>query len=211
MLARMIAMGVVAAVVAAGSVRAADDQAGQPTAPLTPQHAVKGNTLRVDVGTIETVDVSRSFRHAGAHRFILKGVADAEQHAFAEADPLGQVQRLLWFQFESLLPAATGVYDYSKDTAVTIGGREWRASVRRYAAPPEPDGDQAQLYAILARRNLRPPLPALRVRLVHVPPGDQRSELMIIYAEATDATTAPTAAESAGIIARAQAALRFHP
>jgi hypothetical protein len=206
-----IAIGVVIVVLAAGHVGGAHGQAARSAEPLTPVHAVKGNALRVSVGTIETVDVSRSFRYAGAHRFILKGVADAEQHAFAEADPTGKVQRFLWFQFESLLPAASGVYDYSKDLAVTIGGREWRADVRRYTTPPEPDGDQAQLYAILARKNLRQPLPALRVRLVHLPPGDRRSELMIIYAEATDGTSAPTAAESEGIVARALAALRFHP
>ena len=206
-----IAIGIVAAMVAVGQARAASQQTSRPAEPLAPSHAVKGNTLRVDVGTIDTVDVSRSFRYAGAHRFILKGVADAEQHAFAEADPTGQVQRFLWFQFESLLPGATGAYDYGTDAAVTIGGREWRASVRRYTTPPEPDGDQAQLYRLFARRNLRPSLPALRVRLVHLPPGDRRSELMIIYAEATPGAAAPTTAETAGIIERAQAALRFHP
>jgi hypothetical protein len=204
---------VVSVAVAAGPLGAAHDQVGQPTAPLTPAHAVKGSTLRVDLGTIETVDVSRNFRYAGAHRFILKGVADAEQHAFAEADPTGKVQRFLWFQFESLLPAARGAYDYGKDAAVTIGGREWRANVRRYTTPPEADGDQAQFYTIFSAKNLRHPLPALRVRLVYLPDGDQhsRSELMIVYAEATESAAAPTAAESAGIIARAQAALRFHP
>jgi hypothetical protein len=46
---------------------------------------------------------------------------------------------------------------------------------------------------------------------VYLPPGDRRSELMIIYAEATPTAAAPTAQETAGIIERAQAALRFHP
>ena len=206
-----VEIGIVAALVAVGHVWAASGQTSRPVNQLAPSHAVKGNTLQVEVGTIKTIDVSRSFRYTGGHRFILKGVADAEQHAFTETDPSGQVERFLWFQFESLLPAATGAYDYSKDAAVTIGGREWRSSVRRYTAPPEPDGDQAQLYALFARRNLRPALPALRVRLVHVPPGDQRAELMIIYAEATESAAAPSEAEAAGIIARAQAALRFHP
>ena len=205
-----VAIGVVAAITA-GHVWAASGQTNRPADALVPAHAVKGNLLQVDVGTIKTVDVSRSFRYAGGHRFILKSVADAEQHAFAEADPAGQITRLLWFQFESLLPAATGAYDYGKDAAVTIGGREWRANVVRYTKPPEPDGDQAQLYALFARRSLRPALPALRVRLVHVPADDRRSELMIIYSEATGSAAPPTAADTAGIIARAQAVLRFHP
>jgi hypothetical protein len=198
-------------VAVAGQVPAGSEQATGSAGPPAPSHAVKGNSLRVDVGTIASVDVSRSFSYAGGHRFILKGVADAEQHAFAEAGPRGEVQRFLWFQFESLLPGVPGAYDYSKDAAVTIGGREWRANVRRYTTAPEPDGDQAQLYALLARRNLRPSTPALRVRLVHVPPGDRRAELMIIYAEATESSAAPAAADTAGIIERAQAALRIHP
>ena len=206
-----IAIGIATTIAAVGPLSAPSPPTSQSAEALGARHVVKGNTLQVDLGTIKTIDVSRSFRYAGGHRFILKGVADAEQHAFAEADPTGQIQRFLWFQFEALLPSATGAYDYGNDAAAAIGGREWRSNVRRYTTVPEPDGDQAQLYGLLARRNLRPPLPALRLRLVHVPPGDRRAELMIVYTEATEKATAPTAAEAAAILARAQAVLRFHP
>ena len=206
-----VALGIAATIAAVGQLSATSPPTSQSADPRAARHVAKGNTLQVDLGTIKTIDVSRSLRYAGSHRFILKGVADAEQHAFAEADRTGHIQRFLWVQFESLLPTATGAYDYGKDAAVTIGGREWRSNVRRYTTVPEPDGDQAQLYTLFAGRNLRPPLPALRVRLVHVPPGDRRAELMIVYTEATESATAPSAAEAAAILARAQAVLRFHP
>jgi hypothetical protein len=86
---------------------------------------------------------------------------------------------------------------------------EWRAQVGRYTSPPEPDGDQAALYKLFAARGWRPPLPALRARLVFVPAGDRRQELMIIYAEATTSSGPPTAQESADLVARAQAGLRL--
>ena len=176
---------------------------------MAPAHAVRGNTLRVDQPGLSSSSVQRDFRSAGGQRFILKGVADAEQHAFADVAPDGAVTRFYWFQFESLLPAARGSYDYSADSALTLAGLEWRAQVRRYTAPPEPDGDQAALYKLFATRSWRQPLPALRARLVYVPHGDRRQELMIIYAEATPSSAPPTPAESAELITRAQAALRL--
>jgi hypothetical protein len=181
----------------------------QPAAPMPLAHPVRGNSLPVELPGFTSISVQRGFRHAGGQRFVLRGVADAEQHAFAEVAADGAIQRFYWFQFESLLPAAAGAYDYSKDTLVEFAGLEWRAQVRRYTSPPDADGDQAALYKLFAARGWRPPLPALRARLVHVPAGDRRQELMIIYAEATASAGPPTAKESADLIARAQAGLRL--
>jgi hypothetical protein len=181
----------------------------QTAAPLAPLHAVRGNTLRVDLPGVSSIQVQRDFRYAGSHRFILRGVADAEQHAFAAMDATGAIERFYWFQFESLLPAAKGSYDYSKDTPLTIAGLPWHGHLRRYTTPPEPDGDQAALYKLFAAKGWRPPLPALRARLVYLPNPDRRDELMIIYAEATAAAAQPTAKESAELLQRAQAGLRL--
>ena len=178
-------------------------------APLQPAHTVRGNTVRVDWPALSTIHVQRSFRYAGAQRFILRNVADAEQHAFAEVDAGGNIGRFYWFQFESLLPERKGGYDYSKDTALALAGLDWRTNVRRYTAPPEPDGDQDALYKLFTAKGWRQPLPALRARIVHVPADDPRKELMIIYAEATTSSAPPTDKESAGLIARAQAGLRL--
>jgi hypothetical protein len=181
----------------------------QSAAPLTPAHAVRGNTLRVDLPGVSAIQLQRDFRYAGGHRFILRGVADAEQHAFAAVDPTGAIERFYWFQFESLLAAAKGSYDYSKDAAWSLAGLNWRAQVRRYTAPPEPDGDQAAVYKLFAAKGWRQPLPALRARLVYLPAPDRRDELMIIYAEATTSAAPPTAKESAELLERAQAGLRL--
>jgi hypothetical protein len=180
-----------------------------PSAPLTPVHAVRGNTLRVDWPSLSSISVQRDFRYAGGQRFILKGVADAEQHAFAAVDTRGVIERFYWFQFESLLPGATGAYDYTADAATSIAGLEWRTNVRRYVSMPEPEGDQSAVYKLFAARRWQPVLPALRARLVHIPDAERRSELMIVYAESTTSSAAPTADESAALIARAQAGLRL--
>lgn len=179
------------------------------TAAPAPAHTVRGNTLRVDLPGISAIQVQRDFRYAGSHRFVLKGVADAEQHAFAAVDAAGAIERFYWFQFESLLPNAKGSYDYAQDERLLLAGLEWRAQVRRYTAAPDPDGDQAALYKLFAARGWRQPLPALRARLVYLPNADRRDELMIIYAEATTAAAPPTARESAELLARAQAGLRL--
>jgi hypothetical protein len=181
----------------------------QTTAPLVPAHVVRGNTLRVDLPGLTSIQVQRDYRYAGGHRFILRGVADAEQHAFAAVDATGAIERFYWFQFETLLAAAKGAYDYSKDNPLTLAGLYWRTNVRRYTAPPEPDGDQAALYRLFAARTWRPALPALRARLIYVPDPERRTELMIIYAEATASAAPPTASESAELLQRAQAGLRL--
>ena len=79
----------------------------QSTALMALAYPVRGNSLRVDLPGFTSINVQRGFRYAGGQRFILKGVADAEQHAFAEAGVDGAIARFYWFQFESLLPAAT--------------------------------------------------------------------------------------------------------
>ena len=199
--------------IAAAGVPATRTVRGGEAAQITPSlklvHTVRGNTLRVDWPTLSSINVQRGFRYAGAHRFILRNVADAEQHAFAEVDAGGAITRFYWFQFESLLPDRPGGYDYSKDAALTLAGLEWRTNVRRYTTPAEPDGDQAALYSLFAAHGWRQPLPALRARIVHVPADDPRQELMIIYAEATPASAPPTQKESADLLARAQAGLRL--
>jgi hypothetical protein len=181
----------------------------QSAAPLTPAHTVRGHTLRVELPGLTSIQVQRDYRYAGGHRFVLRGVADAEQHAFAAVDATGAIERFYWFQFESLLPAAKSSYDYSKDTALPLAGLNWYAQVRRYTAPPEPDGDRAALYKLFAAKGWRQPLPALRARLVYLPTPDRRDELMIIYAEATTSAAPPTAKESAELMQRAQAGLRL--
>lgn len=177
------------------------------TLPL--RHAVAGNVVRIGDGGLATLTVDKAFRYVGGQRFVLLDIADAEQHAFVLADATGKIQRFYWVQFEQYLPGKEGRYDYGRDQAITLTGREWRAQVRRYSSAANPTSDQGHLYAMFAATGLHPPLPAIRTRLVHVTSADRRAELMIIYAEASSTDAAPTAEEIEAMIARAQAGLQI--
>lgn len=163
-------------------------QAAASTPP--PAHRVSGQVLTAGVGPIKELRFGKEFRYAGGHRFVLKNVADAEQHFFVAAGRDGVIRRLYWIQFESFLPGVGEGYDYSADPAVTVEGVSFRRHLRRWDAPPDPDSDRAAMYAFLAKRGYRVPDGALRVRLVHVPEDDRRRELMIVYAEAPGSSEA---------------------
>ena len=163
-----------------GSPRPAES--GESRAP-TLTRRVAGQVLRAAVGPIRELHFAREFRYVGGQRFILRKTADAEQHFFVVPGKPGTIQRLYWIQFEQLLPSVGKAYDYSADDAVTVGGVSFRRNMRRWDAPPEPDSDRGAMYALLAKRGYRIPDGAVRIRLVHVPDGNPREELMIIYAE----------------------------
>ena len=74
------------------------------------------------------------------------------------------------------------------------------------------DKNIAQLATWLNAQGIR--LAEVRVvpdvqRGLHVPDPERRTELMIIYAEATTSAAPPTAKESAELLERAQAGLRL--
>jgi hypothetical protein len=155
-----------------------------------PAHRVSGQVLPAGVGAIKELRFGKEFRYAGGHRFVLKRIADAEQHFFVVPRKPGTVRRLYWIQFEKLLPGMGESYDYSSDATVTIGGLPFRRNTRRWDVPPEPDSDRAAMYAFLEKQGYRIPDGALRIRFVHVPENDPRQELMIVYAEAPESSEA---------------------
>jgi hypothetical protein len=152
---------------------------------MTPSHRVAGQVVPAAVGPIRELRFAKEFRYVGGQRFILKKVADAEQHFFVDAGKDGTVRGLYWIQFESLLPGIGESYDYSADTDVMVDGVPFRRNVRRWeATPPDPDSDRAAMYAFLEKRGYRIPDGTTRIRLTHVPEGNPREELMVVYAEA---------------------------
>jgi hypothetical protein len=171
---------------------------------------VRGSTtLSIDRGDIRDIEIDRAFRYVGGHRFILRGVADAEQYAFVVADSSGSVQRFYWIQLERYLPsAANATYDYDQDSLVVRDSVDWRVQGRRYTTAPDSGSDRAELYSLLTKAGLRPPQPASRVRLVHLTSQGRRSELMIIYAEASTSSAPLEQAELTGLLARAFAGAR---
>jgi hypothetical protein len=159
-----------------------------PRAParLTPAHRVAGQVLPASVGPIQQLHFAKPFRYVGGQRFVLKKVADAEQHFFVETGEPGTIRRLYWIQFEKLLPGKGHAYDYSSDVELPVDGVAFWRNAWRWNAPPEPDSDRAAMYAFLEKHGLQIPDGAVRIRLVHVPESDRRQELMIVYAEAPE-------------------------
>lgn len=128
------------------------------------------------------VRVSPSFRFVGSQTFVLREVAEVEQHLYAIANG-GEVERLVWIQFERYLPHVDSQYAYPKERVTSLGGLEFDLNVRAYDKPPDAGSDRARAYELLAAHGLRFGIPATRVRLVHVPDNNRRAEVMIIYAE----------------------------
>ena len=151
--------------------------------------------LRKVVGrSIESPDPRRSrleivdgaFRYLGGHRFVLYGLASAEQHVFADADERGRVRRLYWVQFEGYLPGVSGRYDYSESEATAhVSGVPFHADggFRGGSTPAAAKGsDSALVRQLIAGKGLVLPPELLWQRLVWVD-ASGRDELMVVYME----------------------------
>jgi hypothetical protein len=81
-----------------------------------------------------------------------------------------------------------------------IGGLSFLTDTRIYTdysvLKPSPDSDGARGRALLAAKAYRLPTAAIRVRMIHLPNADNRSELMIIYLEALAPTQLPSDAKN---------------
>ena len=167
------------------------------------RHSVNGSTLSAGIGLVDRIQLDPAYRYIGGQRFILQNTADAEQHVFADVDSAGKIRRLYWIQFEEMLKDRKGAYDYSPDTVIMISGLPLWVNAARHSSAPRPGSDREALNGLLERAGLHPPLPATRVRLVYIPDGTKRSELMVIYAEASESTAQPPASEATAAIRRA--------
>lgn len=150
---------------------------------------VEGQTIFSKEFPKADLTFSKDFRYAGSQHLTLYGNAEAEQHIFVDASKGGEVERFYWVQFEHFLASNSRTYDYSSDNKTTIGTTEFMYDVKSwpdYASmqAKDPQSDGAAMVRLLARRDLRFPQKAVRVRMFHFPSADRRSELMIIYGEA---------------------------
>jgi len=92
-------------------------------------------------------------------------------------------------QFEHFFPTNKYTYDYPASRNTDIGGLQFIYDVKSwpdYAAMQieDPASDGAAFSRLLAQHNLAFPKKTARVRMVHLPTPDRRTELMIIYGEA---------------------------
>ena len=98
-------------------------------------------------------------------------------------------------QFERFLPASEGAYRYPADWVVELGGLDFTCDVRAYAGYDalnrEPESDGAYAQRLLEQHGYEFPQAAARLRAIHLPTPDRRSELMIIHALGLDGADAP--------------------
>jgi hypothetical protein len=166
------------------------------------ERTVAGSELRSVADPAIRIRVSPRFKYVGGQRFILRDIADAEQHFFVEADAAKVIKSLYWIQFERYLAGRDGQYAYDTDQPLTLQGWPLRAHVRRFTEPPAADSDRRKAYELLEKAGYVVPMPSTRVRLVHVPESNRRQEVMMIYLEPGGATDL-TAEEASAIIRRA--------
>ena len=177
------------AMAAVAQATAAEPAAG--IVPATPAAIVSGHMVSHPLDKV-VVHVPAAASYAGAERFNLYGVADAEIHVFVEADADRKVRRLYWIQFESYLPSRPDArYDYGEsDRRAELGAiTTWlRATPAPTSATPRAGGDTESVRRILDRAGISVPEEVMSVRMVQLiddPKGTGygRRELMIIYSE----------------------------
>jgi len=173
----------------------------------TLQGRVTGQTLTSPELPGLSLDFAKSFAYGGGQRFILYGVAVAEQHFFVETSVDGLLRRFYWVQFEHYLPTNQSHYRYNPERVAKIGDFDFITDTRVFAhyfgTPSKPDSDSAKAKAFFAAKGYRMPDAIVRARCFYLPDSSNRSELMIIYGEALsqadlDGTAIP-AEESADV------------
>jgi hypothetical protein len=132
------------------------------------------------------IQLPKSVQYVGANRWILYGIADCELHAFVEADPRNNVERLYWVQFESYVPTRPELkHTYDSPRHANIGGMDFY--VDTWARPKDAEtragSDFEHIRTLLRAKDYNMPAGMMSVRLVHLLDEQKRKELMIIYGE----------------------------
>ena len=142
----------------------------------------------------------KDFIYVGGQVVQLYGNAEAEQFLFVMPGSDGTAQKFYWVQFEHFLPTNNRTYGYPSQKPVSIGGLPFTYDVRSFSdyramQESEPGSDGAAIISLLATHNLKFPTKAARLRLIHLPTSDLRTELMVIYGEAISSDGIPVRPE----------------
>ncbi len=147
---------------------------------------VSGSDLISDHDPAVVLRFDPAFRYLGGQKFILYGVADAEQHFFVETTADGQLKSLYWVQYEAYLPGKSYTYDYDDSPLrLTLGGYEFYTDTEVVGLDPDrkrrrgTDGALARQF--LAGRGYELPNDFAYARLVYLTDESRRKELMIIF------------------------------
>jgi len=150
-----------------------------------PDRKVHGTTITSTHDPLVKIRLPKAARYAGAARWDLYQVADAELHVFVEANASRRVQRLYWVQFESYLPNNSFAYEYPFTERTTLGGRDFDVSFRfdRTDKPLRPGSDFERVRMLVGEAGFHLASETMQVRLVHLLEATKRQELMFIYSE----------------------------
>jgi hypothetical protein len=168
---------------------------------------VTGKSVALRTGSLCLARAGRDFRYTGGQRFVLKSVADAEQHFFVRTDGKDTIRQLYWIQAEELLPGQPGGYDYPSDSLPTVGALPWWVNLRAMNGPVQTGSDRAATVRFLTAHGFRFPDLAPRLRLVFVPEPRRRRELMVVYLEAAARAGRDTSLDA--VLARAMQGLEL--
>jgi hypothetical protein len=177
---------------------------------------VQGQTLISKSDPAVQITFAPVFKYAGGQRFLLYGVAEAEQHFYTQSNG-GKIERFYWIQFEHYLPDNKHQYDYPSKRTVDLGGLSFiydTAVFSDYAgAKGNPESDGAKARAMLKKADLVFPAAMARIRMVHLTDTSKRTELMIIYGEALHEKAPPNSEaglEADGPMPELSARIRQH-
>ena len=151
-----------------------------------PERKVKNNVISSERDPDVRIHLPHSAQYVGADRWVLYGIADCELHAFVDADPQKNVQRLYWVQFEGYLPTRPELkHTYDSPRHANIGGTDFYVDtwVRTKDAEVQPGSDVEHILASIRAKGYHMPDGMMYVRLVHLLDEQKRKELMIIYGE----------------------------
>lgn len=163
------------------------------------ERQVQGQVLRSNSDPAVQITFAPQFKYAGGQRFLLYGVAEAEQHFYAQSNGKGQIERFYWLQFEHYLPDNTHQYNYPSKRTVALGDLSFIYDTAVFAdyagAKGNPESDGAKARAMLKKAGLVFPAAMARIRMVHLTDASKRKELMIIYGEALQEKAPPNSEE----------------
>jgi hypothetical protein len=167
--------------------------------PARLERQIQGQVLTSKSDPAVQITFAPQFKYAGGQRFLLYGVAEAEQHFYTQSDASGKIERFYWIQFEHYLPSNKHQYDYPSKRTFNLGGLTFiydTAAFSDYAgAQGNPESDGAKARVLLKKTGLVLPTATARIRMVHLTDSSKRSELMIIYGEALDGKAPPNSEE----------------
>jgi hypothetical protein len=150
----------------------------------SPERHVHGSTITSSHDPAVEIRLPRSAKYAGAARWDLYGICDAELHVFVDADGQKRVQRLYWVQFEHYLPDNSYTYNYPFTEKLTLAGREFDVTTNfRTAGSSKPGSDRERVLQLVAEAGYAMPAETMSVRLVNLLDESKRQELMFIYTE----------------------------